>query len=102
MSANIVYERAEGVITRRIAGETVVVPMPGSSAANRETRFFVLNGTAERLWEHLSSPQTSESMAHHLTYEFAIDAGTAREDILIFIKDLQNNGLIQVRGAVAE
>ncbi len=88
------YRRAEGVITRRIAGETVVVPMPGTPAAARETRFFVLNGTAERLWTLLAFPQTPESMAHHLTYEFAVDTVTARSDITAFITDLEQHGLI--------
>lgn len=88
------YRRAEGVITRRIAGETVVVPMPGTPAAARETRFFVLNGTAERLWTLLAFPQTPESMAHHLTYEFAVDTVTARSDITAFINDLEHHGLI--------
>src|SRR5688500_16836951 len=72
-AADRTYRRAGGVITRRIAGETVIVPMPGTQASARETRFFVLNGTAERLWELLAAPQTPEAMAHHLTYEFAVD-----------------------------
>ncbi len=92
--ADRMYRRADGVITRRIAGETVVVPMPGTRAAARETRFFVLNGTAERLWVLLASPQTAESMAHHLTYEFAVDGPTARADISAFIDDLEQHGLI--------
>lgn len=93
-AADRTYRRAGGVITRRIAGETVVVPMPGTQAAARETRFFVLNGTAERLWELLASPQTPEAMAHHLTYEFAVDAATARSDISSFVRDLEQHGLI--------
>lgn len=97
---NSTYRRVEGVITRRIAGETVVVPTPAAPAATRETRFFVLNGTAERLWEHLATPQTPESMAHHLTYEFAVDAATARGDISAFLHDLEQHGLIVPQGRV--
>ena len=93
-AADRTYRRAGGVITRRIAGETVVVPMPGTPAAARETRFFVLNGTAERLWDLLADPQTPEAMAHHLTYEFAVDAATARTDISTFVRDLEEHGLI--------
>ena len=94
MSADRLYRRAEGVITRRIAGETVVVPIAGAATAPRDTRFFVLNGSAERLWDFLSSPQSAGSMARHLTDEYGIAMNAAQVDVMAFLKDLELNGLI--------
>ena len=94
MIADSIYRRADAVITRRIAGETVVVPIAGTAAAPRDTRFFVLNGSAERLWDFLSSPQSASAMARHLTDEYGIAMSAAENDVLAFLKDLELNGLI--------
>lgn len=94
MIADSVYRRADAVITRRIAGETVVVPIAGSATAPRDTRFFVLNGSAERLWDFLSAPQSAISMARHLTEAYGIAMSAAQDDVRAFLKDLELNGLI--------
>jgi len=55
---------------------------------------FVLNGSAERLWDFLSSPQSAGSMARHLTDEYGIAMNAAQVDVMAFLKDLELNGLI--------
>ena len=87
------WRRAPGVVTRRVAGELVLVPVAGSATA-RDTRFFVLNDTAERLWSLLETPRLPDELARHLTTEFEVDAARARADVDAFLADLVAQGAI--------
>ena len=89
------WRRAQGVVTRRVAGELVLVPVAGAgSGPARDTRFFVLNETAERLWSLLEEPRTPAELARHLTYEFEVDGARARADVDAFLADLSAQGAI--------
>ena len=87
------WRRAPGVVTRKVAGELVLVPV-ASSVRARDTRFFVLNGTAERLWSLLEQPRTADELAQHLTTEFEVDSARARADVDAFLADLDAQGAI--------
>ena len=73
------WHRAPGVVTRRVAGELVLVPVAGTRQ-QRDTRFFVLNDTAERLWSLLEEPRSADELAQHLTTEYEVDAARARAE----------------------
>lgn len=88
------WTRAAGVVTRRVAGELVLVPVAGSTSA-RDTRFYVLNETAERLWSLLEQPRLPDEMARHLTMEFDVDEARARADVDAFLADLHAQGAIR-------
>ena len=91
-----VFVRAPDVVARRIAGETVLVPLRSRSpnATTRVADFYVLNETAERLWEMLSSARDVSSLAQELirTYEVPPDQATA--DVRAFIRDMLEVGAI--------
>ena len=89
-----IWRRASGVITRRVAGELVLVPVAGRNDAGRDTRFFVLNSTAEHLWQLLERPSSAEELARHLTAEFAVDEAQARRDVDAFLADMRAQGAV--------
>lgn len=89
----IAWRCAPGVVTRRVAGELVLVPV-ASGRQQRDTRFFVLNETAERLWSLLEAPRSADELAQHLTTEFDVDASRARADVDAFLADLDAQGAI--------
>src|SRR3954470_13598453 len=89
------FRRAVGVIARRIAGETVLVPIaqrPGGVA--EATQFFVLNATGETLWELLAEPASLETMAQHLSNTYEVSAERARADAQLFIEELQRHDMV--------
>lgn len=87
------WRRAPGVVTRRVAGELVLVPVASGGVA-RDTRFFVLNDSAERLWSLLEVPSTAAELARHLTESFEVDDARARADVDAFLADLDAQGAI--------
>lgn len=89
------FVRAPGVVTRRIAGELVLVPTGGPpDETMRSVRFFVLNRTAEAIWELLASPQSAESLARHLTAEYEIDYAQALADAGALLEELRRNASV--------
>ena len=91
------YQRASGVVGRRIAGEMVLVPIDTRSqdASHRVADFYVLNSTGEILYEMLSAPCTLEAMAQQLITLYAVPPKQAYSDVERFIADMQANHAVE-------
>lgn len=90
------YMRTSTVISRQIAGELVLVPIIGADASSgqRTANFYVLNGSAEVLWNRLASPADESELTAHLVALFDVDEETARRDVAKFLEDLGEAGAI--------
>ena len=91
------WERAGSVIARRVAGETVLVPL-AARADNPEfksARLYVLNETGEYLWSLLDSPRSSADLAQNLTLEFETAADRAHADVAAFLAALRDIGAVR-------
>ena len=89
------YVRRPGVVARRVAGEMLLVPVNARTVdeAHKTAELFVLNATAERLWELLASPISIEDLARNLIDEFEVSAESARADAAAFIQSLRDIGI---------
>ena len=99
------WRRAASVIARRVAGETVLVPLAvrASDPEFKSARLFVLNETGEYLWSLLDTPRSSLELAQNLTLEFETVAGRAHADVEAFLAALCDIGAVrQVTDAQAE
>jgi hypothetical protein len=91
------WERVGSDIARRVAGETVLVPVT-ARAENTEfksARLFVLNETGEYLWTLLDSPRSSADLAQNLTLEFETAADRAHSDVATFLAALRDIGAVR-------
>lgn len=90
------FVRSTNVVARRIAGEIVLVPISTrtESAERRTANFYVLNETAELLWERLASPADVEDLTQQLSLHYEIDAAQANEDVANFLSALAGCGAI--------
>ena len=91
------YVRSPHVVVRRVAGETILVPFGVSSTdlVTRTAEFFVLNGTAEQLWEQLATASDRTTLARNLMDAWAISAERAEADVDAFVHSLLEIGAIQ-------
>ena len=91
------YVRSPDVVVRRVAGETILVPFGVSSTdlVTRTAEFFVLNGTAEQLWEQLATASDRTTLARNLMDAWAISAERAEADVDAFVHSLLEIGAIQ-------
>ena len=85
------------MIARRVAGETVLVPLAARAADPefKSARLFVLNETGEYLWSLLDSPRTSHELAQNLTLEFETAVGRAQADVEVFLAALSDIGAVR-------
>lgn len=88
--------RAPGFVARRIAGELVVVPVLQTVAPSGvPLPFFVLNESAERLWEALAEPRSADELVRLLTDAWEVSADRAREDVVSFLAELRVLGAVE-------
>lgn len=92
MTPDSVYQKHPDVVTRRIAGETMLVPIGATSADC--PRIIVLNPVAELIWELLDGKQNIKKINDRVHSSFDVDKKQAVEDIQEFITQLKEQSLI--------
>ena len=83
----------QSFVTRRIAGETLILPVTGH-VANLDS-IYVMNDVGTRIWELLAGPTPVERIADTLSREFEVTAERAIDDVAEFLAMLQERGLIE-------
>ncbi|HEY7172608.1 MAG TPA: PqqD family protein [Vicinamibacterales bacterium] len=86
-------EEAQSFVTRRIASETLLVPV-ARHVMNLES-IYVVNDVAARIWELLARPTDVERIASALTDEFDVSLDQARADAAAFVSLLLERGLVR-------
>lgn len=82
----------EGFLLRKVAGETVVLPVGGELDLNM---MITLNDTGAFLWEQLESETDENELAAALLAEYDVDEATAKKSVAAFVKKLNENGFLE-------
>jgi hypothetical protein len=88
MSPETAFARTPGVVARRIAGETILVPVTQRA---QEMGLFTLNEVATFVWERLDGCRIG-SLLDAVLEQFAVDEPRAREDLARFLSLLVASG----------
>jgi hypothetical protein len=80
-------------VTRRIAGETLILPVTGH-VANLDS-IYVMNAVGSRIWDLLAAPTPIDRIADTLADEFDVSAERASADVAEFLNVLSERGLIE-------
>ncbi|MEA2700707.1 MAG: hypothetical protein QOI66_4978 [Myxococcales bacterium] len=83
--------KAADLVTRDIAGETVIVPV--RRGAVDINNLYVLNATAAYLWSQIDGKRTSADLVELLLRNFQIDRATAEADVNEFLNSLRESAL---------
>ncbi|MGD9253630.1 MAG: PqqD family protein [Holophagae bacterium] len=86
----------DGLKRREIAGETILVPVAGELARLQE--FFVLDAVADFIWQRLDGKTSVNDLVTAMTSEFEVDPDVARSDLVTFVAELEDAGLIRGAG----
>jgi Coenzyme PQQ synthesis protein D (PqqD) len=77
-------------LTADVEGETVMFdPAKG--------KYFALAGVGGRIWELLDQPRSVAEVSEAVSAEFEIDVSDCQADVLRFLEDLSEAGLVEVR-----
>ncbi|MEW6584087.1 MAG: PqqD family protein [Nitrospirota bacterium] len=87
-----VYVKNDAVISRKIAGETILVPVRGKLADMR--RIFTLNPVAEFIWNLIDGKNNIQNIADNIVSAFDVNHRTSEHDIEEFVAALLRENLI--------
>ena len=85
-----------GFVTRRIAGETIIVPV--SSRVGDLDAIYTLNEVGSRVWTLLEAPQSVQEIAAALCEEYDVPQEQLTRDLVELLDELQANGLVRTTG----
>ncbi len=90
------YIRNRDVVFRKIAGELFLVPIRGKLADME--RIFALTPVAEFIWEMLDGQRSLDEVRAAVVDNFDVDTEQAGSDIMEFIGELLEAGLVVEAG----
>ena len=89
---NAVYNKKEDVVTRRIAGENIIVPVSGELAAMQ--KIFSVDSVADYIWHALDGRKRIADILEGISESFDVEPEIAEKDLVAFIQELLNEGLV--------
>ena len=87
-----IYKRKDDIVHRRIAGETILVPIRGSLADMQ--KIFSLNPIGELIWQDLDGSRSLQQISEDIQSSFEVTKEEAGADLEAFIAELLREGLI--------
>ena len=87
------YEKSPNIVSRKIAEETVLVPVRQS--LGEEPAIFTLNEVGARIWELIDGARSVREICQAVVSEFDVDSSLAEEDLLRLLSQLKEIGIIR-------
>ncbi len=91
-TADKIWRASENVITRKIADETILVPISGN-LANMQ-RLFSINEVGAAIWALMDGKKNVRSIKQAIIKEFDVQEDQLDDDIYAFIENLRQSALV--------
>ena len=85
-----------GFVTRRVAGETIIVPV--SSRVCDLDAIYTLNDVGSRVWDLVESPKSVREIVAILCDEYEAPVEQITTDLVALLQELRASGLIDPLG----
>ena len=89
------FKKQEDIVSREIAGETILVPIRGKLADMQ--RIFVVSSVAEYIWQNLDGERSLDEICDDILARFNVKKEKAIADLQEFICELLEAGLVEER-----
>jgi hypothetical protein len=87
------YKRAEEVISRKIEGETILLPLI-AGVGDLDAEMFSLNKTGTIVWENMTGASTLNDIILKISTVFNTPTNQIRKDVIDLAEDLLRKQLI--------
>jgi len=81
--------RAEKLLATDLDDETILMSI-------EQGAYYGMEQTARRIWEIIETPHTVAELCHKLSEEYDVDSETCRRDVIGYLEELSNEGLIKL------
>jgi hypothetical protein len=87
------HARSTTIVSRDVAGETIVVPI--CRGVGDLDSVYTFNSVGRNLWRLLENGQTAEELANWVGAHYEVDAQQAVADVQSYLAELQEIGLVR-------
>lgn len=87
------FEQNPSVVTRKVAGETILVPI--SRSIGNEPCLYTLDDTATFIWDRLDRQRTGLDLVKEMTLSYEVGQDQAKADVQTFLEQLKSVELIR-------
>ena len=92
----ITFAKESDLVTRLIAGETIIVPI--RNGVGDLNAIYTLNEVGTRIWQLIDGQTRVEQMIKAITAEYEVPKEEAEKDIVEYLDSLEQAGLIKTKG----
>jgi hypothetical protein len=93
------YVRSDAVVSRIIAGETLIVPI--SKGVGDLASIYSLNQVATTIWDTISHPRSKSEIVQVIAREFEAESAQIERDVEAFLAEMESAGLVSEVGVAA-
>ncbi len=93
------FVRSQSVVSRLVAGETLIVPVRGR--VGDLASIYSFNGTGSLVWQMLDSPRTIGEVVEVVAQQFDVEHARAEQDVKRFVREMIAVCLVEVSTFVA-
>jgi hypothetical protein len=90
---DVIYNKADGFLTRRIAGETLIVPVRGR--VGDLDSLFTVNEIGGRIWSLLDGQTSIGHIAQTICEEYDVPPERATADVSELLQSMAEAGLVK-------
>jgi hypothetical protein len=94
ISEGQVFLRSRAVVSRVVAGETLIVPVRGK--VGDLASIYSFNETGSLIWRLLDAPRLVGGLVSAVAEEYQVDTEQVRQDVLRFLAEMRGVGLIEI------
>jgi hypothetical protein len=84
-----IVERSDDFITSSIDDELVMMSL-------EKGIYYGLDSIGSHIWQYLATPVPVQTLCHQLTDQFEVDLAQCETDVLAFLNELLDEGMIHV------
>ena len=87
------YVRSDSVVSRVIAGDTLIVPVRGG--VGDLASIYSLNPVASTIWSAIAEPRSEEQIIARVVEEFSAEVRQVAPEVKSCLSEMQSAGLIE-------
>ena len=92
------FVRSQSVVSRRVSGETLIVPVRGR--VGDLASIYSFNEVGSLIWQLLEIPRNVSELVLAVEREYDVDPQQAQQDVSKFLNDMLSVGLVEVPHAM--
>lgn len=93
-----IFVRSQSVVSRRVSGETLIVPVRGK--VGDLASIYSFNEVASLIWQLLEIPRNVSELVSAVEREYAVDPQQLQRDVSKFLDDMLSVDLVEVLDAM--